>query len=557
MGSVSILRSRRRLAGERHAMLGVERELRACDPLRQRKYLRNFYEAFSRYDRAIDTADLQAELRAADIILIGDYHALPAAQHFAAQVARTLAGNSIPVALGLEAVFARDQTWLDAWQVGKITGEELRHRLHFDACWGYDWQPWLSLLEICRDAGAKVWGLDCPPRNDMRAIAARDRHAAAKIAEIRQHQPAAKVVALMGESHCAPQHLPRELKRERPTDKLLTLLQNVDALYRQSAAGGEPPSAVRVAPDIFCVFNATPLEKYESYRLCVERWRQERPSAPDLRPSFMNLLDALLHFLRIEKYSSHNTTQPRFLVDLLPEICARPTVAALNLALERLGLSREAAQRSTDRARAQGSLYLPECNVIAALRFEIAQAAEDVTRFLHRACHGALRKLPAEAPAVDDDSFYRAAVEQALAYFGSRILYPARPSVRESDLYALYAADPEDLQRQTRIAHRDFMRAVDFLILHKDYETHARRYYQLPRLLAEGLDWGDRRRDYLIEKLGSMLGNELYDRYLEGTVSKRFIRGLFFRKLENAGAARELYFLIAARTAPRFRRALN
>ena len=554
MGSVSILRSRRRFAGVRHAMLGVERELRGCDPLRQRKYLRNFFEAFSRYDCAVEAAHLESELRAADIILIGDYHALPAAQHFAAQVVSKLAENN-DVALGLEAVFARDQIWLDAWQAGKLSSADLRQRVRFDACWGYDWQPWAALLELCRQSGVRVWGLDCPPRSDLRAIAARDRHAAAKIAEIRQQQPQAKVVALMGESHCAPPHLPHELKRERPADKIVTLLQNVDALYWQSAADGALPPAVRVATDFFCVFNATPLEKYESYRLCVERWRQERPSPPDLRPSFMNLLDALLHFLRIEKYCSHNTTQPRFLVDLLPEICARPTVAALSLALERSGLSRELAQQTANRAQTHGSLYLPAYNTIAALRFEIARAAEDVARFLHRACRGAVHAAVSEIPT--EDGFYGAAVEQALAYFGSRILYPTRAAVREQDLYALYAGDPEDLQRETHIAHRDFMRTVDFLILHKDYETHARRYYQLPHLLAEGLGWSDARRAYLMEKLGNMLGNELYDAYLEGALSKRFIRGLFFRKLESPGAARELYFLIAARAAPRCRRRLN
>ena len=43
---------------------------------------------------------------------------------------------------------------------------------------------------------------------------------------------------------------------------------------------------------------------------------------------------------------------------------------------------------------------------------------------------------------------------------------------------------------------------------------------------------------------------------LNDPLSKRFIRGLFFRKLESPGAARELYFLIAARATPRCRRRL-
>src|SRR5438552_16175779 len=159
MGSISILRSRRRFAGERHAMLGVERELRGCDPLRQRKYLRNFYEAFSRYDCAVEAAHLESELRAADIILIGDYHALPAAQHFAAQVVSKLAENN-DVALGLEAVFARDQICLYAWLVGKLSSADLRQRVRFDTWWGYDWHPWAARLELCRQSGVLVWVCD-------------------------------------------------------------------------------------------------------------------------------------------------------------------------------------------------------------------------------------------------------------------------------------------------------------------------------------------------------------------------------------------------------------
>src|SRR6184192_3921752 len=123
--------------------------------------------------------------------------------------------------------------------------------------WGCCWRISGILAAAWRSRAAMA-------RSDLRAIAARDRHAAAKIPEIRQQQPQAKVVALMGESHCAPPHLPHELKRERPTDKIVTLLQNVDALYWQSAADGALPPAVRVATDFFCVFNATPLEKYES-----------------------------------------------------------------------------------------------------------------------------------------------------------------------------------------------------------------------------------------------------------------------------------------------------
>ena len=52
----------------------------------------------------------------ADLVLIGDYHALPACQRFAGALLeqRALVGDR-PVVLGVETIFARDQHILDEW----------------------------------------------------------------------------------------------------------------------------------------------------------------------------------------------------------------------------------------------------------------------------------------------------------------------------------------------------------------------------------------------------------------------------------------------------------
>src|SRR5215469_14854815 len=64
---------------------------------------------------------------------------------------------------------------------------------------------------------------------------ARDRHAADKIAEIRQKHPGAVILILFGESHLAPGHLPHTLEEKLPAERTLTVLQNVDALYWRAA----------------------------------------------------------------------------------------------------------------------------------------------------------------------------------------------------------------------------------------------------------------------------------------------------------------------------------
>src|SRR6185437_8285520 len=85
-------------------------------------------------------------------------------------------------------------------------------------------------------------------------IGARDRYAARKIAELREKFPNAAIVALFGEAHLAPGHLPRWLRQSRPADRILTVLQNVDELYWKSAGElSEMLHAVQVSEDVACV----------------------------------------------------------------------------------------------------------------------------------------------------------------------------------------------------------------------------------------------------------------------------------------------------------------
>src|SRR6267143_4566853 len=226
----------RRSAAQLHALAGVEREIRAQDSHNRRKYLREFSQSFREYDCVLDPQQLDQAIRRADIVLIGDYHALPAAQRYAATLVeqRTLAGDR-PVVLGVETIFARDQHILDEWWRREIDEKELHERMRFRLDWGYEWAPFYELLVTAREHGEAIYGLDCMPREDLRKIGARDRHAANKIVEVRQKHPDALILVLFGESHLAPAHLPHALQEVLPEESTLTVLQNVDALYWRAA----------------------------------------------------------------------------------------------------------------------------------------------------------------------------------------------------------------------------------------------------------------------------------------------------------------------------------
>src|SRR6185437_9573815 len=424
MASTSNLRIRRTEA-QIHALLGVEREIRANDHNGSRKYLKDFSNAFRNYKSVLDEQQLSCAVTHADTVLIGDYHALPAAQRFTASLLeqRVQPGDR-PVVLGVETIFARDQHILDEWWRREISEAEFRERIRFDLDWGYDWAPFYELMQTAREQAEAIYGLDCMPREDLRKIGARDRHAAHKIAEIRQRHPNAVIVVLFGESHLAPAHLPGQLREQLPQERVLTVLQNVDALYWHAAGEQrEQVRAVGVSDDVVCVFNATPLEKYENYRLHLSRWCRDAGDGPDLAPTIYNLVDSLARFLEIKPCSPHNSTQPKFLVDLLPEIYGPAQAGRWQKRLLRLLNEEGDLITAIARMEQQGCIYLPRLNALYVHDFQMMYAAQEAARFLHHACRGLPERHAVSAHAVDGpDRFYGSVLEHALAYFGSRAL---------------------------------------------------------------------------------------------------------------------------------------
>ena len=139
MASAANLRSRRSVA-ELAALAVVEREIRTQDSIGRRKYLQDYTRAFRTYESVLDGEALKAASRSADIVLIGDYHALPASQLFAASLLEERAQPADrPVVLGVETIFARDQHVLDEWWRREISECEFRQRIR---C------MWFGLVDI-------------------------------------------------------------------------------------------------------------------------------------------------------------------------------------------------------------------------------------------------------------------------------------------------------------------------------------------------------------------------------------------------------------------------
>ena len=178
MGSGFSIRARRRTAAQQLALLQVKREISATDPHGRLKYVRDFSEAFRDYRRALNDSEFKQQCSTADVLLVGDYHALAASQDYTASLLGQLVQSDRPVVLALEMAFSRDQYVLDEWLRGEISEDELRAGIRYDDEWGYDWEPFATCCARHSKHGCPVYGIDLKPRGNMRKIAARDRHAA-------------------------------------------------------------------------------------------------------------------------------------------------------------------------------------------------------------------------------------------------------------------------------------------------------------------------------------------------------------------------------------------
>jgi hypothetical protein len=217
---------------------------------------------------------------------------------------------------------------------------------------------------------------------------------------MRLEHPHAVMVVLFGESHMAPQHLPRFLQEALPQERTMTLLQNLDPLYWEAV--GEEATAVAIGENAACIFNASPLEKYESYRQCLERWNDVSNDAPDFTSPVYNLIFSLARTIGFSLHSPRNGTQPKFLADSLPEVISVRAESEFNLS-ERMSLLLEQ----------KGCTYEPESNRFFVREFQIRRAAQESARFLHFACRGMIFT-----------SGWGLDVENSLAEFGADLLCP-------------------------------------------------------------------------------------------------------------------------------------
>ena len=361
---------------QRETVRRIQTDIGEIHPSPSRKYIREFTNEFNVFESVCDPDEVLRAAVEANLIWVGDYHALAKSQIYVVELLKGIAQRKPNVSLAVEPIFARSQDVLDRWMSGQISEQEFLERIHYHEEWGCEWTGYKAIFETARELGIRVYGVDCHPRNDMRSIGRRDLGVARRIVRLMQTDPTQTLVVVFGESHLAKNHLPGRVRavlgRRGISLKDLVILQNIDALFwKLQETGLIDTRAVRVSDGRYCVFNATPIEKYESFRQYLHRCIEE-DSSGDWTLLAQTLIEVMMDFLDLKNDES--------VVDHLPAIDG----------------------------------------------IQLSAAAEKFARRIHQACRGELEKRIERAA---QDEFFVKVIENGLGYFCSKLLDSSRDGI--------------------------------------------------------------------------------------------------------------------------------
>ena len=522
-GALQVLR-RQRAAADR-----LRREVFGGDGSLQHPYFRDLRRQLKAWRRKVGPSQVLSACARADIVYVGDFHADPLCQAFAAEALAAAASHgSRPLLLGVEFLYTRQQALLDARQAGKLSDFDFLRRVHYREEWGYPWDGFKALLDRARELRVPVVALDAPPRGGFEGLRRRDQHAARRIAAVLSAQPRARMVVLFGESHLSPGHIPglvdRLLQRRRGL-RSVTVFQDPDVLYWSLLRQGGPvPAAVELSRGSYAIFRSTPLARYEAYRQVLDRWRGDVPAEEevDLTPAVHHLLRSLLGWLgiRADRYRlRHHGGWGEDLVDAFPEVYGGADAAdLLRPILEDHGRTLSEVREAERLFAERGALYDARANTLFLSRYLPGNAAGEAARFLRAALSGRLFRASDDETAPAAVRLYGAAYNEALACLGARLLDPA-------------SGFQHGRPAQTRDAE-----AAAWLAEHMVYERSLRVLPPLPLLDAAASSRTLRRA--VARALGQRVGLILFDRVRSGAWTARELRAAFSRSLEGGRAAR-------------------
>ncbi|GHG84082.1 ChaN family lipoprotein [Comamonas sp. JC664] len=461
-----------------------------------RTYEARFRRRTTAYRNLTTLPAVHQQVQAADVVYVGDYHTLPLAQEtYLALVERAIASGR-RVVMALECVEGRHQATVDAWRAGRVTERSLLAKLGPGTGAGSR-----ALLAFARKHKLEVVGIDRRAQGE-RSLELRDAYAAERIARAARAADRPLVMVLVGQYHVAPCHLPAQVERAlgAETRKGLVVYQNAEGIWWRLAREGRAGAveAVELADGALCLMNASPVVCQQSFLDYLEAEAGDAPLLDRGAAERFREMSALIG--RLAGVSVGRALDTVDVVtaadgDVLARIQRRGRFTQTELAqLRRHILSRE-------------SSYIPRARMAYLASLSLNHAAEEAAHFVRHCAVGDAMDAPRGA----SEAFYARCLEEALGFFGSKLVNPRRTCLGVAE-WAKRFGESRGVDRQI----------AAFVLAHKATEAEApEEAVKLLPLRKDRLFHG------VSHALGYLLGDRLYQAFDAGQVDKAEVQALF------------------------------
>lgn len=537
------------IQAQRRLVRALKREIFGVDRTHRSRYIRDFGSDFRAFRRVCAPGEVFEHARGSDIVYFGDYHPLEASQTFALDLMAHLAGAGRPVVLALEMLYEFQQETLDRWMKGTIAEEAFLETVDYESEWGFGWKSYRRLFESARDPFVPIFGIDSPPRDHQRFIRIRDRFMARRIETVRRFFPGHALLVVVGESHLAAGHLParvREIAGGSPRET--TIVQNIDeiawALMREGRADAE---AVEIDDGRFCVFTASPVVKYQSYRQTIARWI-EGAECDITTPGFIELVEAVFSFLlgaeRPEVTLGEDWREP--VRSAYPEVICGSAYQALLIDMRARKVTQSGALAAHENLRDMGMTYVPAVNAVFSVRYDPVCAAVEATRFVLYAMRDEIGRFGRIRRRLDD-RFYAFAVEEALCRVGARLVDPKLDFSCPTPLMGILGGRGGSNGRLPGLTPAETRETARLLRYHLRRERRAGGALRPTATLRRIHRLGIRKRLWIVKALGAVLGDALYHAFHDGSLTLAELRALFRERFEEPGSGMRVYLGLVKR----------
>lgn len=399
-----------------HQARQIAQQVQTASP-RFRAYQRRYEAATARYRKVLELADVDARVATADLVYVGDYHTLRVAQQAYLALARNALTTGRRLVLALEFVESRHQPTLDAYLAGRLSERTFLNRIGHPYRGPFDiWPGFAPILEFAKKNGVEVIAIDRRAPGP-RSLELRDEGAAKPIARAARASDRPLVLVLMGQYHVAPSHLPKQVDALLGDVKRSSLVvyQNAEGVYWSLARRGlvEKTRAVEVSAHELNLVNASPVVCQRSFLDYVEAEAGDEPiDEPGMSLTFRHLARDIARFtgLRLGRALDDVLVLGAGDFDVIERIARRGRFSAKELKhLERHVLSLESA-------------WIPRARAVWLSSMSLNHAAEEAAHFVRHACIGdAMERVRPRG-----DAFWARCLEEALGFFGSRLVNPKR-----------------------------------------------------------------------------------------------------------------------------------